>query len=155
MPAAISASGTDWLKVSVLLPPSSVSSSTKCQTFPSPTTFEVSESRWGGSQESIVNVSGLTSSPSAFIRNSTDPDAGSPVQVPTQRSSRSDSVTAAHTESMGAGKVRSNTTLSWPSRVARRPVGLGVMLAPPLVQSRVAYQIVVSPYFLGLVARWM
>ena len=64
------------------------------------------------------------------MRNRTEPEAGSPVQVPTQRSSRSDSVTAAHTDSIGARKVRSNTTLSWPLRVSRRPVGVGAMLSP-------------------------
>ena len=61
---------------------------------------------------SMVKVSGLTSSPSAFIRNRTDPEAGSPLQVPTQRASRSDSVIAAQTDSIGAWNVRSNTTLS-------------------------------------------
>ena len=57
--------------------------------------------------ESIVNVSGLTSSPSAFIRNRTDPDAGSPVQVPNQRPSRSDSVMESQTSVIGAVKRRS------------------------------------------------
>ena len=73
----------------------------------SPTTSEVSETRRGGSQWWIVKASGLASSPSASsMRKRTDPLLGSPVQVPIQRSSRSDSVIAAHTDSIRARKVR-------------------------------------------------
>ena len=65
--------------------------------------------RRGGTHSSIQIVSSATSSPSAVIRNVTEPLVGSPVQTPIQRPSRSDSVTAAQTSSMGARNVLSKT----------------------------------------------
>ena len=57
---------------------------------------------------------------------------GSPVQVPTQRSSRSDSVTAAHTDSIGARNVRSKHDAVVTVAVSRGGRwASGVMLSPP------------------------
>ena len=69
------------------------------------------------------------SSPSNGIRNCTSPDAGSPVQVPIQRASRSGSVTAAQTSSMGARNSRVWTRTCCLPRCSIRPVGV-VMRSP-------------------------
>ena len=127
-----------WLNVSVVTPSAWVRSSSSSQT--SSPTCEVRCSRCGGSQTRISSSRRRGPRPRRASGTARCPTPGRRSSVPIQRASRSGSVTAAQTSSIGARNSRVWTSTCCPSRCSIRPVGwcsCGLLVrgrcgAPPL-----------------------